>query len=260
MAQVISDGIVIRSCPARRGLARHTALLALLAAAALLVAACGSSNPGGSSAPGGSAATGSPPAAPSSPTGSPGSGGPAAGATPLPAGAFTFTLPSGWREVPVPGSHEALLASMRERNPAFADSLAARLGALAASTTYVAFDATPSVVQAGDLVTLVVTEVELPLDVSLETFAKTIQGQVAQLVEKDVQLDPVLLTAGRGYSLAYLAPITRPDGQTGSSAVTQVLYVLPGRGYVMTFAVPPARASDFSQAIADIATSFMIRP
>jgi hypothetical protein len=41
--------------------------------------------------------------------------------------------------------------------------------------------------------------------------------------------------------------------------VTQVLYVLPGRGYVMTFAVPPARADAYAQAVADIATSFTIR-
>ncbi len=34
-------------------------------------------------------------------------------------------------------------------------------------------------------------------------------------------------------------PLTRPDGEPGSAAVTQVLYVLPGRGYVLTFAVPP---------------------
>jgi hypothetical protein len=41
--------------------------------------------------------------------------------------------------------------------------------------------------------------------------------------------------------------------------VTQVLYVLPGRGYVMTFAVPTDQAADSAKEIADIATSFTIR-
>ncbi len=52
----------------------------------------------------------------------------------------------------------------------------------------------------------------------------------------------------------------QPSGPApGAAAVTQVLYVLPGRGYVMTFAVPPARADAYAQAVVDIATSFTIR-
>ncbi|HYN47675.1 MAG TPA: hypothetical protein VER83_02350, partial [Candidatus Nanopelagicales bacterium] len=124
---------------------------------------------------------------------------------------------------------------------------------------YFAVDASPSAVAKGDLVTLVVTEVALPRDVSLQTFATTIQGQVKQLVEGDVELREILITAGQAYSMAYTAPVTRPDGKPASAAVTQVLYVLPGRGYVMTFAVPPARANEYAQTVADIATSFTIR-
>lgn len=223
---------------------RAAALAALVAALAL--AGCGaapSASPVATATPGTSA----------QPSGS------APGVTPLPPGAFAFDLPAGWVAVPIAGSHDVLLATLRSQNAAFAESLAARLENLSDTTTYLALDASPPAVANGDLATLVVTEVALPLDVSLQTFAKTIQGQVKQLVEGDVELREILVTAGQAYSMAYTAPVTRPDGKPASAAVTQVLYVLPGRGYVMTFAVPPARADDYAQAVADIATSFTIR-
>ena len=115
------------------------------------------------------------------------------------------------------------------------------------------------VVAKGDVVTLIVTEVNLPADVQLETFAKAIQSQVKQIVESDVPLKPVLLSSGRGYSMAYTAQLTRPDGQQASVAVTQILYLVPGRGYVMTFAAPQSRAQDYAQDISDVATSFRIK-
>jgi hypothetical protein len=185
--------------------------------------------------------------------------GPAPVVTPLPPGAFTIDLSAGWVAVPVTASHDALLAGLREQNPAFAESLAARLANLSGTTTYVAFDASPDAVKQGEVAMLVVTEVALPVDVSLETFATTIKGQVEQLVEGTVDLRQILITAGQAFSLAYGAPVTRPDGKPGAAAITQVLYVLPGRAYVMTFAVPPDRANDYAQEIADIATSFTIR-
>jgi hypothetical protein len=185
--------------------------------------------------------------------------GPAPSATQLPPGAFTFDLPAGWVAVPIAESHDVLLAPLRSQNPAFAESLVARLASVSATTTYFAVDVSPAAVANGELATLVVTEVALPLDVSLQTFASTIQGQVKQLVEGDVELRQVLVTAGQAYSMAYTAPVTRPDGQPAAAAVTQVLYVVPGRGYVMTFAVPPARADAYAQAVADVATSFTIR-
>lgn len=200
------------------------------------------------------------PLASATPAGSAQPSGPAPGVTPLPPGAFTFDLPAGWVAVPVAGSHDALLAALRAQSPAFAESLAARLENLSATTTYFAVDTTPAAVAKGDLATLVVTEVALPLDVSLQTFAKTIQGQVKQLIEGEVELREILVTAGQAYSMAYTAPVTRPDGKPASAAVTQVLYLLPGRGYVMTFAVPPPLANDYAQAVAEIATSFTIRP
>ena len=70
--------------------------------------------------------------------------------TPLPPGAFTFDLPAGWVVVPVSGSHDALMARLRGQDPVFADSLAARLGGLSDTTTYVAFDASPEAVRQGD--------------------------------------------------------------------------------------------------------------
>ncbi len=214
-------------------------LLAVAAALlALLLAACGNS-PSPSLAP-----ASPPPATPGAPT------------TPLPPGAFTFELPDGWQEVQVDGPHDELLADLGATNPAFAESLGARLANLADSASFVAFDGTPEAVEAGDLVTLTVTEVDLPLDVTLPDFAETVRSQAEMIVEDDVELRRILVTAGQAYSLAYPAPFTRPDGQPAVVAVTQVLYTIPGRGYVMTFAVPPDRANDYSETVADIATSF----
>jgi hypothetical protein len=234
----------------REGLRRSVLLTACIAALAVAVAGCGD-------APGATAAVTATPAAPAAPSATTG---PASSTTPLPPGAFTFDLPAGWVAVPVSGSHDALLASLREQSPVFADSLAARLGGLSDTTTYVAFDASPDAVRQGDIVMLVVTEVALPGDVTLQAFATTIKGQVEMLVESTVDLRQVLVTAGQAFSLAYLAPVTRPDGKPALAAITQVLYVLPGRAYVMTFAAPPDRANDYAQAISDIATSFTIRP
>jgi hypothetical protein len=246
--------------------ARRALALALVAAV-VAVAGCGSASttsPAPSAAAANpsvapSAAPGSATPAPGSATPAPGTASAAPGSTPLPAGSFTFDLPAGWRAVPVSGSHDSLIAALRAENAAFADSLAARLDNLSSTTSYVAFDASPSTVRKGDVVMLIVTEVALPVDVSLETFSTTIKDQVSQLVEKDVELRRILVTAGQAYSLAYSAPLTRPDGQPGTVAVTQVLYVLPGRGYVLTFAAPPGSVNDYAQTIADIATSFTIR-
>ena len=225
------------------------AVLLVACIAAFAVAGCGTA-PDASPA---ATATPDAPAAPSATTS------PAPSITPLPPGAFTFDLAAGWVAVPVSGSHDALLARLREQNPVFADSLAARLDGISDTTTYVAFDASPGAVKQGDIVMLVVTEVALPGDVALQAFATTIKGQVEKLVESTVDLRQVLVTAGQAFSLAYLAPVTRPDGKPASAAITQILYVLPGRAYVMTFAAPPDRANDYAQAIADIATSFAIR-
>jgi len=228
-----------------RGSGRRAAALAACVAA-LAIAACG-------------AAPSASPAATASPAASAEPSGPAPDLTPVPPGAFTFDLRAGWVAVPVTGSHDALLAGLRAQSPAFAESLEARLANLSETTTYVAFDASPDALKQGEVAMLVVTEVALPVDVSLQTFATTIKGQVEQLVEGNVDLRQILITAGQAFSLAYGAPVTRPDGKPGAAAITQVLYVLPGRAYVMTFAVPPDRANDYAQEIADIATSFTIR-
>jgi hypothetical protein len=221
-------------------------LAVALVTASVAFAGCGAS----SSAAPTAVSSAAPPAQPT---------GPAPSMTPLPPGSFTVDLPAGWRAIPVVGSHDAIVAAVRSRNPAFADSLEARLANLADTTTYVAVDTSPAAVETGAPVMLVVTEVALPADVSLQTFATTINGQVEQLVEADVELDQILVTAGQAFTMTYEAPVTRPDGQTGSAAVTQVLYLLPGRGYVLTFAVPTAQASDYAREIAEIVTSFTIR-
>lgn len=222
----------------RRPLSRL--VVAGLTLVALVVVGCGSS-------PSPSPAPASPPPAT-----------PAPSATPLPPGAFTFDLPDGWQVIEIDGTYDDLLADLTATNPEFAESLGARLANLPDSATFVAFDASPEAVAAGDLVTLIVTEVDLPPDVDLATFAETVRMQAELNAEQDVELRRVLVTAGEAYSLAYAAPFTRPDGQPAAVAVTQVLYVLPGRGYVMTFAVPPDRANDYSETVAEIATSFAI--
>jgi hypothetical protein len=231
---------------------RRSVLLAACVAA-LAVSGCGTAPEASPAATPAPAASAAPSTAPS------GSADPGPAATPLPPGAFTFDLPLGWVAVPVSGSHDALLEGIRAQNPAFAESLAARLAGLSDTTTYVAFDASPDAVKKGDVVMLVVTEVALPGDVALQAFATTIKGQVEQLVEGTVDLRQIIVTAGQAFSLAYGAPVTRPDGKPGAAAITQVLYTLPGRGYVMTFSAPPDRANDYAQVIADIATSFTIR-
>ena len=229
---------------------RRILALALLAAT-VAVAGCGATT--GSPSP--SAA----PAAPAtSPSSVPGSGGPAPSTAPLPSGSVTFDLAPGWRAVPVSGNHDELLATLRSQNPAFADALAARLDNISATTTYAAFDLSPSTVEKGELVTLLVTEVELPSDVTLDTFATTIEGQVERLTDTDVVLRQVLLTAGPAYSFAYGGQLPGPNGEPGTPSVTEVCYTVPGRGYVLTFATPADRANDYLKAIADMATSFSI--
>jgi len=218
------------------------ALAAAIVAAALAVAGCGAPS-SGSPNPGASAVA---PAA--SPI-----------ATPLPRGSFSFDLPAGWQAVAVRGNNDALLADLRRQNPAFADALAARLGDLTGSSTYVAFDASPGAVAKGDPAILIVTEVALPPDVTLEALATRIKGLVEQLIERHLDLRPLVVTAGQATSIAYVGPHLRPDGQPGTEAVTQVFYVMPGRGYAMTFAVPPGQADAYAKSIADIAGSFTIR-
>ena len=239
--------------------ARTRLALALVLGATAVVAGCGGTPSGTPAASGSPAPSVTPADSTGAPSVAPGSGAPGPSVTPLPPGSFSFDLPAGWRVVQVEGDHEALIASLRPQSPAVAASLADRLANLSSSTTYVAFDASPGTLKKGDLVMLIVTEVALPLDVTLETFATTVKNQVQLLVETDLQLRPILITAGQASSLAYVAPLTRPDGKAGSVAVTQVYYVLPGRGYVLTFAAPPDRVNDYAQAIADIATSFTIR-
>lgn len=243
--------------PARRLRGRRASIRGIMAGAAVAVvlAACGATP---SASPSASPPASQGPAASASPAVTPAPDGSPAAATPLPPGAFTIDLADGWQSVPIDGDHTALLAELGATNPEFAESIGARLDALPDSASYVAFDGSNEAVSAGEVATLTVTEVDLPADVALQTFATTVQSQVEQLVEDDVELRQILVTGGQAYSLAYLAPLTRPDGEPAMAAVTQVLYVLPGRGYVLTFAVPPERANDYANEVADMATSFAI--
>lgn len=240
----------------RRPGAVGVALLCLaLGVAVVGVAACGASSSATPGASPSAAPTAAPSAAPG--TATPGTPGAGPGASPLAPGAFTVDLPTGWRQVSTTGD-DALLAELAKKNPAFAQSLQSRLDNLSDNATYVAVDARESTVGAGNVVTLIVTEVDLPADVSLQTFTNTIQGQVQQLVEEPVAATRILVAAGEAYIIEYVAPIERADGTTAQAAITQVLYVVPGRGYVMTFSAPPAVATDYGKVFADIATSFTL--
>lgn len=255
-----------RGRPARRARLAGAALWLVLAVASL--AACGTAaSPGAPSsvAPATDGATVVTPAA----TAAPSSGGEASAvpgatsstaATPRPRGAFTFELPASWKEVALDGDYAELIAGLRATNSTFADSLDARLRNVAASTSYFAFDASESAIKAGDLATLAVTETDLPPGVSVQTLATTVQNQVTQLVETDVPLREIVTASGPGFSIAYAAPLTRPDGKEGTVAVTQVFYALPGRGFVMTFSAPPETADAHAQAVAQIAQSFLVIP
>ena len=238
--------------PLVRPMPGHLVTIWALLAVVVAIAGCGATT--------GLPSAGAASAAPSPvPSGVPGSSGPAPSVTPVPAGQLTFDLPAGWRAIPVTGNHDELLASLRAQNPAFADALAARLENLSATTSYVALDLSPDAVQKGELVTLLVTEVALPPDVTLDAFAATIKSQVDRLADTEVQLRNVLLTAGPAISFAYGGQLPGADGTPGTPAVTEVCYTVPGRGYVLTFATPPDRANDYLKAIADIATSFTVQ-
>ena len=154
---------------------------------------------------------------------------------PLPPGAFTFDLPAGWVAVPVSGNHDTLLAGIRGQNPALAESLAARLGGLSDTTTYVAFDASSDAVQKGDLVMLVVTEVALPADVALQTFATTIKGQVEKLVEGTVDLRQILINLlSNAAKFTEHGQITLAAGRERDGDVDRVTFRVSDTGIGMT--------------------------
>jgi hypothetical protein len=57
-----------------------------------------------------------------------------------------------------------------------------------------------------------------------------------------------------------VAPFGQTAAGTAAAAITQVLLVVPGRGYVLTFGTTPARAATDAPVFAGIASSIVLAP
>ena len=237
-------------CRGRRRQWPGPALAVALSAA--LVVGCGTSGPTtavASGNPGGSVVPASP--AP---------GGSIAPRTPRPAGAFTLALPTGWRSVPIGSDYAAAAARYEATSPRFASSLKGQLAGLPKSASEYAYDGSAAAVQAGTLVALTVTEVELPATVNLDAFSAEVGSQVSQVAEKTIPAERILTSSGPADRLVYEAPFGQTSGGTAVAAITQVLLVVPGRGYVLTFTTTPSRAPVDGPVFAEIARSIVLTP
>jgi hypothetical protein len=213
-----------------------------LAFAGGLVAACGASGP-----------------APSVPV-SPAPGGSILPGTPRPAGAFTLTLPTGWRTVPIGSNYATAAAAYNPTNLRFSSSLMSQLVALPKTASAYAFDGSDATVRSGTVVALTVTEVTLPATVDLDAFSAEVDRQAALVVEGDVPVTRIQTASGPATQLVYVAPFGQTAAGTAAAAITQVLLVVPGRGYVLTFGTTPARAATDAPVFAGIASSIVLAP
>jgi hypothetical protein len=221
-------------------------LILVAGLAAALVAGCGSSGP----------ATAAPAASPASV-----GPGPSAGpATARPAGAYSVILPAGWRSVRIGSNYAAIAAAYNPLNLRFATSLASQLLALPKSASTYAFDERDATIRSGALVALTVTEVVLPATVTLDAFSTEIGRQVSLLVETPIQPTRIQTASGPADQYTYQAPLNTTAAGTEVAAITQVLVVAPGRGYVLTFGTAPSRAATDAPTFAKIAQSFALLP
>jgi hypothetical protein len=248
--------------PSRRSLGLAIAL------AAAVLAACGTSGPatplpsvGAASA----AAAGSPvapgSAAPASAApGSAAPGGSPATGTPRPAGAYSLSLPAGWRSVQIGSNYAALAGAYDTLSLPFASSLISQLTALPKSASAYAFDASDAVVRSGTLVALTVTEVVLPAGVTLDDFSAVVGQQAALEAEATVPATRIQTASGPADEYVYEASFAATSTGTAVAAVTQVLLVAPGRGYVLTFSTTPDRAATDAPVFGKIASSIVLAP
>jgi len=254
MATDLSEGIAVeltfaalRDAPAR---SRCRLGLAMALAGALIVG-CGTSGP----------ATAVPSGGPASPApASPAPSGSFAPGTPRPAGAYALTLPTGWRSVPIGSDYAAAAARYEATSPRFATSLKGQLTGLPKSASEYAYDGNDATVKSGTLVALTVTEVALPAAVNLDAFSAEVGRQVSQVAEKTIPAERFLTSSGPADRLVYEAPFDQTSGGTAVAAITQVLLVVPGRGYVLTFATTPSRAPADGPVFAEIARSIVLTP
>jgi hypothetical protein len=243
--------------PSRRSLGLAIAL------AAAVLAGCGTSGPatplpsvGAASA----AATGSPVAPASAAPGSAAPGGSPATGTPRPAGAYSLSLPAGWRSVQIGSNYAALAGAYDTLSLPFASSLISQLTALPKSASAYAFDASDAVVRSGTLVALTVTEVVLPAGVTLDDFSAVVGQQAALEAEATVPATRIQTASGPADEYVYEASFAATSTGTAVAAVTQVLLVAPGRGYVLTFSTTPDRAATDAPVFGKIASSIVLAP
>ena len=243
--------------PSRRSLGLAIAL------AAAVLAACGTSGPatplpsvGAASA----AAAGSPVAPGSAAPGSAAPGGSPATGTPRPAGAYSLSLPAGWRSVQIGSNYAALAGAYDTLSLPFASSLISQLTALPKSASAYAFDASVAVVRSGTLVALTVTEVVLPAGVTLDDFSAVVGQQAALEAEATVPATRIQTASGPADEYVYEASFAATSTGTAVAAVTQVILVAPGRGYVLTFSTTPDRAATDAPVFGKIASSIVLAP
>ena len=243
--------------PSRRSLAPAIAL------AAALVAGCGTSGPatalpsvGAASA----AVTGSPVAVGSAAPGSAAPGGSPAPGTPRPAGAYSLSLPSGWRSVQIGSNYAVVAGAYDTLSLPFASSLISQLTALPKSASAYAFDASDATVRSGTLVALTVTEVVLPAGVTLDDFSAVVGQQAALEAEATVPATRIQTASGPADEYVYEASFAATATGTAVAEVTQVILVAPGRGYVLTFSTTPDRAATDAPVFGKIASSIVLAP
>ena len=243
--------------PSRRSLAPAIAL------AAALVAGCGASGPatalpsvGAASA----AVTGSPVAGGSAAPGSAAPGGSPAPGTPRPAGAYSLSLPSGWRSVQIGSNYAVLAGAYDTLSLPFASSLISQLTALPKSASAYAFDASDATVRSGTLVALTVTEVVLPAGVTLDDFSAVVGQQAALEAEATVPATRIQTASGPADEYVYEASFAATATGTAVAEVTQMILVAPGRGYVLTFSTTPDRAATDAPVFDTIASSIVLAP
>ena len=104
------------------------------------------------------------------------------------------------------------------------------------------------------------TEVALPAAENLDAFSGEVGRKVSQVAENTVPAERILTSSGPADRLVYEAPFDQTSGGTAVAAITQVLLVVPGRGYVLTFTTTPSRAPADGPVFAEIARSIVLTP
>lgn len=228
-----------------------------------VVAGCGTSGPataGPSGVPAGSVAPVSLTPAGSTAPGSPVAGASAASGMPRPAGAYTLTLPKGWVSVQIGSNYAATATAYDSLSLRFASSLVSQLTALPKSASAYAFDGSDATVRSGTLVALTVTEVVIPASVDLDAFSAVVGQQASMVAETTVPAERIQTASGPADEYVYEASFASTAAGTAVAAVTQVILVAPGRGYVLTFSTTPARATVDALVFDEIGRSIVLAP